>query len=180
MSDDLTDRMIFDENRYPSEVRMDSDGFYRWRCKLDRYHDRKEYLFIIRFWLIFACAGIIPGVLMGSSAGQAVLYGIAGFAVFLLIGALITGFIRLIDGGPSLRWYRMNDSFVQIQPSGKGSGISYFAQVRKVLLDEAHNEIRLVTRWGNAYLFCRTEDYKTLRSHVLQSVPADAEISGEL
>lgn len=65
------DRMIFSEEKYPAEIRMGEDGFYRWRYKLDAYHDRKEYAFMAKFWLIFACAGIIPGALIGRSGSRA-------------------------------------------------------------------------------------------------------------
>ena len=170
------DRMIFSEEKYPAEIRMDKDGFYRWRYRLDAYHDRKEYAFMAKFWLIFACAGFIPGMLIGRSGMRAFLFGLAGFGIFLLGGILIALFVRLMDGGPSLRWYKMNDEFVQIQPSGRGSGINQFSIVRKIFLDPPHNEIRLATKYGNAYLFARAEDFELLKNHVLKNSPESAEI----
>lgn len=170
------DRMIFSEQKYPAEIRLGEDGFYRWQYKLDDYHDRKEYLFMAKFWLIFACAGIVPGILIGRSGARAVLYGLAGFGIFLAAGILITLFVRMMDGGPSLRWYKMNDEYVQIQPSGRGSGISHFSIVRKIFIDPPHNEIRLATKYGNAYLFARAEDFELLENHVLKNSPGSAEI----
>ena len=172
----FNDRMFFDEEKYPLEIRKDGDGFYRWRYKLDEYHDRKEYSFLIKFWLIFAIAGFILGILIGSKSFSPLLCGIGGFAVFFIFGLLISGLIRLMDGGPSLRWYRMNDEFVQIQPSGKGSGISHFEIVRKVFLDPEHNEIKMSTRYGPAYVFGRKEDFELLKTHILACVPEGTEI----
>ena len=60
----FSDSMFYDENIYRPEIRLDEDGFYRWRCTLDKVHDRGMYRFLIRFWAVFAVCGLVMGFLM--------------------------------------------------------------------------------------------------------------------
>lgn len=184
--------MFFDKNVYRPEVRLDEDGFYRWRCLLDKHHDRNMYRFLIRFWAVFAICGLVMGFLMANVPPemirqdpsrypellmrQRLIYAVLGYVVFFAGGLAITGLVRLIEGGPSTYWYRMNDDFVQIKPSGRGSGINSFVEVKRVELYPDVNEIRLISRWGKGPVLVRAEDYELVKDHILAHVPENAEI----
>ncbi len=189
----FTDNMFYDKNVYRPEVRQDEDGFYRWGCKLDNYHDRKMYSFLIRFWAVFAFCGAVMGFLYASVpadviradpsrysevlARQRFLYTLGGYAVFFAGGLAITGLVRLIEGGPSNYWYRMNDEFVQIKPSGKSSGVNLFAEVKRAELYPSVHEIRLISGWGRCPVLVRKEDYELVEKHILAHIPETAEIT---
>ena len=188
----FSDHMFYDENVYKPEVRMDENGFYRWRYTLDKHHDRKMYRFLIKFWAIFALCGSVMGFLYAGVPAEIIrkdpsryfhelwmrriLYAAAGYAVFFAGGLVITGLVRLIEGGPSKYWYRMNDEFVQIRPSGKGSGLNSFSEVKRVELYPSVNEIRLISRWGKCPVLVRREDYEMVKDHLLSRIPETAEI----
>ena len=185
--------MFYDENIYRPEVRLDEDGFYRWRCTLDEYHDRKMYSFQLKYWALFALAGAVFGFLLAEAPAEMIrqdpalvralmfrhrlLYALLGYAAFLLLGLAVTGLIRLIEGGPAAYWYRMNNSFIQIKPSGRASGINSFDEVTQVELDPEVNEIRLISHWGRCPVLVRTEDYELVKNHILAHVPESVQIS---
>ncbi len=189
----FTDQMFYDKNIYRPEVRLDEDGFYRWGCILDKYHNRKMYGFLIKFWAVFALCGLVMGYLLAQgpievlrvdrSRYQAILtqrrifYAIAGYAAFFAVGLLITGLVRLIEGGPSRYWYRMNGEFVQIKPSGKSSGVNLFKEVKRVELSPNVNEIRLISAWGRCPVLVRAEDYALVKDHILTHIPETAKVS---
>ena len=95
----FSDKMFYDENVYRPEVRLDEDGFYRWRCTMDKYHDRKMYSFMLKFWAVFAIAGAVMGFLLAKAPAELIrqdpsryqslltqrrlLYALPGYAVFL-------------------------------------------------------------------------------------------------
>ena len=186
------DMMFFDENVYQPEVRLDMDGFYRWRYKLDKAHDRKMYRFLIIFWAVFAVCGAVIGFLVAKVPPELtrqdpsayrtllmqrrLLYAFIGYAAFFAGGLAITGLVRLIEGGPSTYWYRMNDDFVQIKPSGRGSGMNSFAEVKRAELYPEINEIRLISRWGKCPVLVRAEDHDLVKNHILSHLPETAEI----
>ncbi len=192
LSQYFSDHMFYDEKVYAPEVRRDGNGFYRWRYTMDKYHDRNMYRFLIKFWAIFALCGTVMGYLLAKAPARLmredpdrywnilttrrILYPIACYAAFFAVGMAITGLIRLIEGGPSRNWYRMNDEFVQIRPSGKGSGINPFEEVKRVELYPSVNEIRLIGHWGKCPVLVRKEDYEMVKSHILSHIPAAAEI----
>lgn len=192
MREAVFDHMFYDEAIYTPEVHMDDEGFYRWRYTLDTFHDRQMYNRLIKIWAVIAVGGAVMGFLWARVPlallhqypsryplllfGSQILHAILGYAVFFAFGLLVTGLVRLIEGGPSKYWYRMNDAFVQIQPSGKGSGINAFSEVKKVELFPDKNEIRLVSRWGKCPVLVRAEDFDLIRSHILTFVPKDAVI----
>ncbi|MBQ6502612.1 MAG: hypothetical protein IJI57_01705 [Flexilinea sp.] len=189
----FSDRMFYDENVYRPEVTQDGDGFYRWRYTLDKVHDRRMYRFLIIFWAIFAVCGAVLGFLLAKVPPEMIrqdpsryqtllmqrrlLYAVLGYAVFFAGGLIITGLVRLIEGGPSTYWYRMNDDFVQIKPSGRGSGINSFADVKRAELYPDENEIRLISRWGKCPLLVRAEDYDLVKDHILVHLPKNAEFT---
>ena len=188
----FSDKMFYDENVYRPEVRLDEDGFYRWRCTMDKYHDRQMYRFMLKFWVVFAIAGAVTGFLLAKApAGlirqdpsryqslltqRRLIYALLGYAVFLAGGLAITGLVRLMDGGPSTLWYRMNNEFVQIQPSGRGSGINFFSEVKRAELYPDVNEIRLFSRWGKGPVLVRREDYEAVKAHILANIPRTADV----
>lgn len=183
-----SDKMIYDENVYRTEVRLGEDGFYRWRCTLDKFHDRQMYRRLLIIIAVLSIGGLVFGFLLARVPlnilredpsryqtllwQRRLLYAFLGYAAFFLGGLIILGLVRLIEGGASQYWYRMNDEFVQIQPSGKGSGINAFANVTRVELFPEHNEIRLISRWGKCPLLMRAEDYDLLKTHILSHVNA--------
>lgn len=185
----FSDSMFYDENIYRPEVRLDEDGFYRWRCTLDKVHDCGMYRFLIRFWAVFAVCGLVMGFLMAHVPPemirqdptrypallmrQRLIYSVLGYAVFFAGGLVITGVVRLIEGGPSTYWYRMNGDFVQIRPSGRASGINSFDGVKRVELYPDVNEIRLISRWGRCPVLVRAEDYELVKDHILAHLPDD-------
>lgn len=190
----LKDQMFYDENLYRPEVRSDADGFFRWRFTLDQFHDRKTVSFQIKYWALFAVAGAVLGVLLAEAPAELIrqdpahyrslllqrrlLYAFLGYAAFLLAGLAITGLVRLLDGGPAVYWYRMNNDFIQIKPSGRGSGINPFDEVKQVGLYPEVNEIRLISRWGKCPVLVRAEDYDLVKNHILAHIPEDAVVSG--
>ncbi len=183
----FTDRMWYDENKYRPEVRPDADGFYRWRYTLDKYHDRNMYKTMAVVFGIISIGGFVGGFLWARVPAELVrqnpgrypvlllkyqlLYGLAGYALLFAIFALVMGLVRLIEGGPSVYWYRMNDEIVQIQPSGRGSGIHFLEEVKRVELLPDVNEIRLISRWGKCPVLVRKEDYEFVKDHILANVP---------
>ncbi len=184
------DRMYFDENVYRPEVRRGEDGFYRWRYTLDKVHDRRMYRFLIIFGAIFAVCGAVLGFLVAKVPPELIrqdpsqyrtlltqrrlLYAVLGYAVFFAGVLLIAGLVRLIEGGPSTCWYRMNDDFVQVKPSGRGSGINVFADVKRAELYPDVNEIRLISNWGKCPVLVRAEDYELVKGHILAHLPDKA------
>ena len=107
------------------------------------------------------------------------LYALLGYAVFFAAGLIITALVRLLSGGTSTRWYRMNDEFVQIQPSGRTSGITRFAEIKRAELYPETNEIRLISRWGKGPVLVRREDYTQIKDHILAQLPQTAEVKSE-
>lgn len=188
-----SDRMFYDENKYTPEVRPDEDGFYRWSYTLDRHHDRQMYRLLLIIWAVIAVGGAVIGFLLAKVPPELIrqdpsgyqnllterriLYAILGYAAFFAIGLLITGLIRLTEGGPSTFWYRMNGDFVQIQPSGKGSGVNLFSEVKRIEFYPEVNEIRLISRWGKGPVLVRHEDYALIREHILKHVPEKTTVS---
>ena len=73
----------------------------------------------------------------------------------------------------------MNDEFVQIQPSGRASGITRFAEVKRAELYPDTNEIRLISRWGKCPVLVRREDYTQIKDHILPHLPRTAEVKTE-
>ena len=186
--DYIRDQMWYDEEKYRPEVRFDEDGFYRWRYTLDKHHDREMYkrLFIISalisiggfvfgFWAAEVPMGQLrrnPDSYMTLKLKYQLLYGVLGYAGMFALFALIIGLVRLMEGGSSTLWYRMNHEIIQIKPSGKGSGINALADVKRVELKPEINEIRLVTKWGKVQVLVRSEDYGQIRDHILTHVSA--------
>lgn len=192
LSSYFSDAMFFDKNVYKPEVRRGNDGFYRWCCTLDQYHDRKMYRFLFRFIAIFSLCGLVMGFLYASVPAdllrkdfsqyqnllwrQRLIYSVLGYAVFFAGGLVIIGLVRLLEKGPSQYWYRMNDEFVQIKPSGKGSGINAFDEVRRAELYPAVSEVRLYSRWGKCPVLVRQEDYELVKDHILAHIPENAKV----
>lgn len=188
LKQDCSDRMFYDETIYQPGVRLGEDGFYRWRYDLDAYHSRKMYRFLLKFFAIFSLAGAVFGFLLARAPVDVIrqdptqyqtvlterrlLYALLGYAAFFAAGLLITALVRLLSGGASRWWYRMNDEFVQIQPSGRTSGITRFAEVKRADLYPETNEIRLISRWGKCPLLMRAEDYDLIKTHILAHVKA--------
>lgn len=188
----LSDNMFYDETVYTPVVRLDDDGFFRWRCTLDKVQDRKMYRFQIKYWAIFALCGLVLGVLLAKvppdvirqdpSRYQTVLmqrrtlYGFLGYAAFFAGGILISAIVRLMEGGASTLWYRMNEAFVQLKPSGRSSGITSFAEVKRVEIDPAVNEVRLISRWGKCPVLVRPEDFELVKDHILSHIPENTKI----
>ena len=195
LKQDYSDNMFYDENVYQPEVRLGEYGFYRWRYELDKYHDDKIYRFLLKFFAVFSLAGAVLGALLARvpvdvirqdpSQYQTVLtqhrllYALLGYAAFFAAGLLITALVRLLPGGASTWWYRMNDEFVQIQPSGRTSGITRFNEVKRVELYPEINEIRLISRWGKCPVLVRREDYAQIKDHILAHIPQGTEIKAE-
>lgn len=192
---DCSVNMFYDEKVYRPEVRLGEDGFYRWRYDLDAYHDRKMYRFLLKFLAIFSLAGAVLGFLLARVPVDVIrqdptqyqtvltqrrlLYALLGYAAFFAAGLIITALVRLLSGGTSTRWYRMNDEFVQIQPSGRTSGITRFAEVKRAELYPDTNEIRLISRWGKGPVLVRREDYTQIKDHILAHLPQTAEVKSE-
>ena len=188
----FTDRMWYDENKYRPEVRLHEDGFYRWRYTMDKYHDRKMYKTMFTVFAIISLGGFVGGFLWASVPAEVLrqnpgrypalllkyqlLYGLAGYAVLFTLFALVIGLVRLIEGGPSKYWYRLNEDIVQIQPSGRGSGIHFLEDVDRVELYPEVNEIRLFFRPGKCPVLVRAEDYELVKDHILTHIPASAVI----
>ena len=188
----FSDRMYYDETVYPQEVRLGEDGFYRWRCTLDKFHDRQMYCLLLKIIAVLSIGGLVLGFLLARVPlnvlredpsryqtllwQRRLLYAALGYAGFFAGGLLMIGLVRLIEGGPSRYWYRMNDEFVQIKPSGKESGINAFDNVKRAELFPEHNEIRLISRWGKCPLLMRTEDFDLIKTHILAHIPEKAEI----
>lgn len=184
------DKMFYSEKVYPQEVQQGEDGFYRWRYQLDQYHDRKMYQLLFKILAVISLGGLIAGFLyarvpldvLRQDPGRyrsliwmyRLLYAFLGYLILFGIGALIIGLIRLMEGGSSTYWYRMDENFVQIQPSGRQSGITQFSEVRRVEMYPAVNEIRLFTRWGKCPVLVRSEEYEMLKDHILTHIPAEA------
>lgn len=192
---DSSDNMFYDEKVYRPEVRLGEDGFYRWRYDLDKYHDRKMYRFLLKFFAIFSLAGAVLGFLLARVPVDVIrqdptqyqtvltqrrlLYALLGYAAFFAAGLLITALVRFLSGGASTRWYRMNDEFIQIQPSGRTSGITRFAEIKRAELYPETNEIRLISRWGKCPVLVRREDYTQIKDHILAQLPQTAEVKSE-
>ena len=192
LKQDRSDKMFYDENVYQPIVRLGEDGFYRWRYDLDKYHERKMYRFLLKFFAIFSLAGVVLGVLLARVPADVIrqdpsqyqtmltqrrlLYALLGYAAFFAVGLLITGLVQLLSGGATTWWYRMNDEFIQIQPSGRTSGINPFAEVKWVELYPDINEIRLISRWGKCPVLIRREDYIKIKEHILANIPQSAEV----
>lgn len=186
------DRMYYDETVYQPEVRLGADGFYRWRCTLDKFHDRQMYRLLLKIAAVLSLGGLVFGFLLAKVPlkvlrqdpsryqtllwQRRLLYAALGYAAFFLGCLLLIGLVRLMEGGASVYWYRMNDEFIQIQPSGKGSGINAFANVTRVELLPARNEIRLISRWDKCPVLMRREDFDLLKTHILDHVPEKSEI----
>ena len=162
---------IHDENKYRAEVRLDDDGTYRWSYRYDRYHDRKMYRMLLWINAGIAVCGFIAGFLL-----KGFVCGLLGYAAFFAAGCLILALIRLMEGGSSLNWFEMTDEYVMVQPSGRGSGINRFSEVRSVIPDEEHNEIRMRSRFGRCSVLVRHEDFPLVRDHILSHVPESAVI----
>ena len=64
LSSYFSDRMYYDENIYQPEVRLGEDGFYRWRCTLDKFHDRKMYRLLIKIIAVLSIGGLVLGFLL--------------------------------------------------------------------------------------------------------------------
>ena len=192
LDDFFADRMIYNEDKFPEAVRQDDDGCYRWRCKLDAYHDRKMYALLFKIMAVIALGGAVFGFFLARAPlsllredpalyqrtlwGSRALYALLGYAAFMLAGVLIIGLVRLIDGGPAVYWYQMNDEFVRIKPSGRGSGVHAFSNVKRVWLYPSVNEIRLISRWGKCPVLVRKEDFERVKAHILAHMPADVDI----
>ena len=186
------DRMYCDETGYQPEVRLGADGFYRWRCMLDKFHDRQMYRLLLKIAAALSLGGLVFGFLLAKVPldvlrqdpsryqtllwQRRLLYAALGYAAFFLGCLLLIGLVRLMEGGASVYWYRMNDEFIQIQPSGRGSGINAFANVTRVELFPARNEIRLISRWGKCPILMRREDFDLLKTQILAHIPEKAEI----
>ena len=99
------------------------------------------------------------------------LYGAAGYVTFLGFFVLIIGLVRLMEGGPSVYWYQMNEDILQIEPSGKGSGVRFLQDMKRVELYPEVNEIRLISGWGKTPVLVRPEDYELVKDHILAHVP---------
>ncbi len=183
-----TDHMWYDDAKYRPEVQLQNDGYFRWSYKMDKYHDRQMFKRLFKIFAIISAAGFIGGVLMASVPMNVLrqhphsyqslmlkyqlLYGIAGYAMIFAIFAVIMGLVRLIEGGPAQLWYQLNEDIVQIKPSGKGSGVNFLEDVKRVELYPEVNEIRLVSRWGKAPVMVRAEDYELIKEFILAHVPA--------
>ena len=183
------DRMFYSEKVYQPEVRQGEDGLYRWRYQLDQYHEHKMYQLLFKILAVLSFGGLIAGLLYARVPSDVLrqypgryqtliwlyrlLYAILGYLIFFVIGALIIGLIRLIEGGSSVYWYRMDENFVQIQPSGRQSGFTYFSEVKRVELYPTVNEIRLFTHWGKCPVLVRSEEYEMVKSHILTHIPAN-------
>ncbi len=184
--------MFYDENIYKPEVRLDEDGVYRWRYQLDPYHERKMYLLLVKIFGFISPAGAVLGFLLAKVPPdklrenpaayhsmllkQQLLYAVLGFAVFFIFGLLVIGLIRLVEGGSTNYWYQMDDELVHLEPSGRGSGIHTFAEVKRVELYPEVNEIRMVSRWGRCPVLVGTEDYELVKKHILEHIPENTEI----
>lgn len=195
LKQDCSDNMFYDENIYHPEVRLGEDGFYRWRYDLDKYHDGKIYRFLLKFFAIFSLAGAVLEALLARVPVDVIrqdpsqyqtmltqhrlLYALLGYAAFFIAGLLIAGLVRLLSGGASTWWYRMNDEFIQIQPSGRTSGITRFVEVKQAELFPEINEIRLISRWGKCPVLVRREDYAQIKDHILAHLPQNTEIKAE-
>lgn len=182
--------MWYDEDKYRPEVRLQADGYYRWRYTLDKYHDRKMYKTMFTVFAIISIGGFVGGFLWASVPAELVrqnpdrypaillkyqlLYGLAGYAILFALFMLVIGLVRLIEGGPSNYWYQLNDDIIQIQPSGRGSGIHFLEDVKRVELYPEVNEIRLICGWGKCPVLVRTEDYELVKEHILARVPVQA------
>lgn len=188
----FSDKMYYDEAVYQPQVHLDSEGFYRWRYRLDIYHDRKMYQLLLKICAGISLIGLVGGFFYARvplsvlrqdpSRYQTllwqnrILYALLGYAAFFVVSLLMIGLVRLMEGGPSQYWYRMNAEFIQIKPSGKGSGINTFSEVKRVTLSPSVNEIRLISRWGKCPVLVRSEDYEFVKKHILRNIPESAEI----
>ena len=159
-----TDKMFFNDQKYQPKVRLDDDGFYRWMCRLDDYHDREMYKTLLKISAWLSLLGIVMGYLLSElkwpvplsvmresysrykllQFEHGILFGLLGYLVFFAGCLLITGFVRLADGGPAKYWYQLNEDIIQIKPSGKGSGVSFLENIRRVEIYREVNEIRLI------------------------------------
>lgn len=196
-----TDKMYFSPEVFKPEVRLDEDGFYRWMYKLDPYHDREMYKLLLKIWAFISLCGIVMGYLLadmewpvpiaviresGYSHYQmmkfvhGILFGLLGYAVFFAAGLLITGLVRLIDGGPAKYWYQTNEHIIQIKPSGKGSGVSFFEDLTRIEVFREVNEIRLFQRWGKTPVLVRHEDFDLILQHILAHVPESAVVEEKI
>lgn len=183
-----TDHMWYDDAKYRPEVQFHDDGYFRWEYKMDKYHDQQMYKKLFMIFAIISIGGFIGGFLMASipmgvlrqhphsyqtlMLKYQLLYGIAGYAMVFALFAAIVGLVRLIEGGPSTFWYQLNEDIIQIKPSGRGSGVNYLEDVKRVELYPEVNEIRLISRWGKVQVMVRAEDYKWIKEFILAHVPA--------
>ena len=167
---DCSNNMFYDEKVYRPEVRLGEDGFYRWRYDLDKYHDGKMYRFLLKFLAVFSLAGAVLGVLLARVPVDVIrqdptqyqtvltqrrlLYALLGYAAFFAAGLLITA-------------------------SGRTSGITRFAEVKRAELYPDTNEIRLISRWGKGPVLVRREDYTQIKDHILAQLPQTAEVKTE-
>lgn len=184
-----SDKMWYDENKYRPEVMLHEDGFYRWRYTLDKYHDREMYKKLFRIFALIAIGGFIFGFLIAKVPPDRLrqnprsyqtlmlkyqlLYGAAGYVTAFVFFALIIGMVRLMEGGPSAYWYQMNEDILQIEPSGKGSGVRFLQDMKRVELYPEVNEIRLISGWGKTPVLVRPEDYELVKDHILAHVPEE-------
>ena len=68
----------------------------------------------------------------------------------------------------------MNEDIIQIKPSGKGSGVSFWENIKRVEVYREVNEIRLFERWGKTPVLVRGEDFDLILQHILAHVPDTA------
>ena len=182
-----TDHMWYDEKKYRPEVQLHDDGYFRWEYKLDKYHDQQMYKKLFTIFAIISIGGFVGGFMMATIPMNVLrqnphsyqslmlkyqlLYGAAGYAMVFALFAVISGLVRLIERGSSKFWYQLNEDIVQIKPSGKGSGVNFLEDVKRVELYPEVNEIRLISRWGKAQVMVRAEDYDMIKDHILAHVP---------
>ena len=144
------------------------------------------YTLLLKIFALISIGGSILGILLAEVppeqirqdpsryqsllTGRQILYAILGYAAFFTFGLLLAGLMRLIEGGPSTYWYRMNNEFIELQPSGRGSGVTFFKDVKHVEEYQDKNEIRLITRWGKCPVLVRPEDYALIKDHILAHI----------
>ena len=163
------------EANLPKTVTVEDDGVCRWTYDLKAHGNDDLFRKMMKILVaIFAPVAVIM-LVMGWRFDplQAVLIALGMAAIGILLPALLW---RVMAINPS---YEMTAEYIESWPRGKGRNIHTYGGVRRIVLCEDRDLIRLRGRIGGLDMYVPPEDYEWVLAFVLKRVPENTEVTRE-
>ena len=148
------------KNTFTERVTLGQDGAYRWKCRIDRSYEKRDYKRAILILLIIAALCLSGSAIINPQFMLVVIPVIVGF---LVVAALLFFLMNRISG-KTWQQYVMNGQSVQII----NASVSVFRKFRDITEVVCFPEyLELHEKGGTAKICVPPEDYAFVKDYIL-------------